>query len=101
MIGEINSSLRTFLECAQGYALIEYKQYEEALKEVQEMNGATVMEQKVGVSWAFKPAPAGATQLGGMGRKVARVGGGCASCLSFVLFFSFVRMRVFCALCIS
>jgi RNA recognition motif-containing protein len=72
---------------AQGYSLIEYKTYEEAAKAVQEMDGASVMEQKVNVGWAFKPTPAGSNARGGMGR-----GGGRGGFVSSVVFFSFMSI---------
>lgn len=70
------SSARLFVP-SQGYALLEFKTFEEASKAVQEMDGATVMDQKIGCSWALKPKPAGAARGGaGMGR------GGRGGCVS-------------------
>jgi RNA-binding protein 8A len=37
----------------QGYALIEYEKYEDALKAVRGMNGKEFLEQKLHVDWTF------------------------------------------------
>ena len=57
---------------------------------MQEMDGATVMDQKIGCSWALKPKPAGAARGGGgMGR------GGRGGYVSDILYFGVCRFFVF------
>ena len=37
----------------QGYALIEYEKQKEAAEAIRKMNGKTLLDKVIGVSWAF------------------------------------------------
>lgn len=42
----------------KGYALIEYEDYNQAKKAIEELNGHTMFEKKLEIGWAFKKNPA-------------------------------------------
>lgn len=41
----------------KGYALVEYKTFEEASEALKDMNGQEILEKKISVDWAFQERP--------------------------------------------
>lgn len=46
-----------YVEWWQGYALIEFENYEEAQAAISAMNGAELLTQTINVDWAFSNGP--------------------------------------------
>ena len=53
----------------KGYALIEFGTFKEAQAAVDGLNGHSLLEQEISVTWAFKKPPAGARRGGGNRRR--------------------------------